>query len=1321
MDSRLKLILNGDPEEVLMLLVRLKNPGVMIRDCEVVTQFGDVITCRVQRKHLLSVYNSPDTFSVKAPRLIPAPLYKEEVEPVAATTVANSSRRFNLPYTGEGIYVAAIDWGFDVAHANLRYADGTTKFKCIWDQNGPYDGNRYGYGCVYEKEKINAALQTDTPYQTLGYHPGKADMFGSGMHGTHVVDIATGTPVIGEGGVAPEAKLIGVQLGNNFVNGSDLALGDSVRLNEALDFIRTVTEDAPCVINMSLGSQGDSHTGKSLVEISLDNFLTQFPGYAIVQSVGNYYSANCHLQHTLKQGETFDIEWNIPRSNPSPNEVEIWYPGVDQFSVRLIAPDDEIVADVDPFEDIEISYQGTPIGYIFHRSHEPNTHLNHIDIILDASVGKGKWIIQITGTVVTNGAFNAYCERNDAGQARFSPHQSSPYTTTGSICNGQHTITVGAYDHNHPSKPVVRFSSSGPTATGGAKPDLLAPGYKISAAKSAPLSAAEPTHGLTVKSGSSMATPHVSGCIALLFQKHLPERLSVKKTKELLLHSLDPLPAYFSADDRIRAGNGLLNITKLLASKNDTMDIPNITRPVRRSQAGIEVENVSEHADAAPFVQEGSSSYEAALVENEAGLPENINEGPWEAEAEWLTVFNEAPNGDHITSFDVYRHFHPLYSFNYSPYGDRFVPIGLPNKRLTDGFLTGDAVLVRLVLSGKNYSGVITDPQLLTRDEINGALSNSQRPGYYIQAYGNAGRNKNERVYLRVADTRGIIPDNVIVLRRSNVTAGATESAAGEDAADIKEFPLKYVKYGKGGGYMYGGDKSLNYEAIFSASGFNDAEIKMARHFLETEGSIDSINTYDNQIITWGFGFAGKSGNLQIALFDLFSANESAKNDFNSFGITLASAAKRDLSISTDSGIYNGDAALRFWKESKPYLNILISLTQKYAADAFAAQWRTFKKIHRVVFAAFDDSSYLANISSEVEKNKAKTAILHAHHHYPGFNPPRTFKNAASFEEVLGIYVAQSSRYGSVQGHADSWRRSINRIFDGGSSGVSESAAGDTPVEQDEWNNNANIQSRYPTWQAYKTVRDKVISWGISTPAPYIEAAISEWNNNTSIHTHFGRNFDGDPHRSYLNLKRLYEARGITDPAGYINSNIVSITFFNRTTPGHQDLQTVLAAAQTALTTAGNTFTLDSGTWSFVPRTFNNNINRLSNHALGKAIDINPRANPHILSADEILVINTVCSSVSPNGLLATTDPDVLRNASVLFQQTFNAAWIAQQTDGDLLRAIRRRRTQLNGYANRGFLNLPTALIAGLQSAGLNWGGSWRSAKDFMHFELPNP
>jgi hypothetical protein len=274
-----------------------------------------------------------------------------------------------------------------------------------------------------------------------------------------------------------------------------------------------------------------------------------------------------------------------------------------------------------------------------------------------------------------------------------------------------------------------------------------------------------------------------------------------------------------------------------------------------------------------------------------------------------------------------------------------------------------------------------------------------------------------------------------------------------------------------------------------------------------------------------------------------------------------------------------------------------------------------------------------------------------------------------------------------------------------------------TPIAQTEWSANPVIQSYYPTWQSYSVKRNSVSSWGISSPAGYIESAINEWRVNTSMQTHFGRNFDGDPKRSYLNLRRLYQKKNIANPAAYFASNLVSIKFFNCKTVGHRDLAGALNAAQSALISAGHNFTL-ANAWSFVPRTVNFNINILSNHALGTAIDINHQDNAHILSGDEILVINAVCRPVLTSGLLAETNPDVIRMASDHFRTTFNEQWVNQQTVSSLVKAIGNKRSRLDGFARNGFLNLPTVLIRALQTAGLNWGGSWRNSKDFMHFEV---
>lgn len=560
MDPRLKLIVKGNPNENLHLLLRLQDKNSIPPSVKIICQFGDIISCRILRKHLMQVYAHPATRSLKAPQVIPLNHYNEtnfenvhqSKHKVAPTT---RNKKSNVVF---GI----IDFGFDFTHPDFLDDQGNTRFEKIWAQPLKMKtSNRYDYGEIFAKNQIDKALKSRLPFQYLGYHPGRGDLLGRGMHGTHVLSIAASSGIIGQKGFAGDSPIVAVDMGSNYVNGSDLSLGDSVKLIEGIHFILQQAGDRPCVINMSLGGHGDAHTGQTLVELAINNALRERAGFALVQSTGNYFQSKCHHSGTLKENRYNEVDWIFRPKDRTANEMEIWYDGNDQIAVELYDDNQHLIATSEPFQDQTISLDQDQKGIIFHRKKEPNTGKNHINIILGGSPFSGKLKVRIIGKQITNGAYHAYIERDDRGQSRFHAEDSDTNHTIGSICNAPLSITVGAYDQKRKYFPPLGFSSAGPTVDGRTKPEIIAPGSKIAAARSASRFEKRATGKLTRKSGSSMAAPYIASLVVKILECY--PKINIYTLRHFLFQHCNP---YKNASTTIqnKSGRGVLDVEALL-------------------------------------------------------------------------------------------------------------------------------------------------------------------------------------------------------------------------------------------------------------------------------------------------------------------------------------------------------------------------------------------------------------------------------------------------------------------------------------------------------------------------------------------------------------------------------------------------------------------------------------------------------------------------------------------------------------------------------------------------------------------------------------
>jgi subtilisin family serine protease len=119
-------------------------------------------------------------------------------------------------------------------------------------------------------------------------------------------------------------------------------------------------------------------------------------------------------------------------------------------------------------------------------------------------------------------------------------------------------LTVGAVDD---ADRLADFSSRGPLVnTRAAKPELVAPGVDIVAARAAGTTLGSPVDkNYVFSSGTSMATPHAAGAAALLAQRH-PD-WKADRLKAALVGAADPLPGA----DPYAVGAGRLNAVRALS------------------------------------------------------------------------------------------------------------------------------------------------------------------------------------------------------------------------------------------------------------------------------------------------------------------------------------------------------------------------------------------------------------------------------------------------------------------------------------------------------------------------------------------------------------------------------------------------------------------------------------------------------------------------------------------------------------------------------------------------------------------------------------
>lgn len=501
-----------------------------------------------------------------------------------------------MPYDGTNVVMGVVDAGFDYTHPTLFDTAGTGyRVKRLWEQKnsiGPSPAG-YSYGTEMTDPSAMWAKGTDD----------------GETHGTHVAGICAGS---GYGSVN-NSRYRGMAYGADLVFVGitpDKSQWVNTGVSDMIDGIAYVFKYAesvgkPAVVNLSWGSPLGPHDGTGLFSQALDNLIG--PGKIFVCAAGNNGGDKIHIRKAFTPVDSMVRTFLTIDSTPIGKRswVDIWgdpsksfcvdvtlYHGGAIASSGFICLDDSVHAlrlvgsNGDTcFVDITTSaseFNGRPRVFLDFYSRVADS----VCISLKGSEGMvDMWDSFVYNTSGYYGSFT------NMGQS-WAVNGNSDLSIS-DLASTRSAITVGAYASKISWKSLadssysysnyvargrlVPFSSHGPTSDGRVKPDIAGPGLTVASA----ISSYDTTFNLTgseamflttkylaftnreyhygVLSGTSMASPAVSGIVALMLQ--IRPTLTPQEIKDILTMTAikDGYTGTIPAGGNNTWGNGKVN------------------------------------------------------------------------------------------------------------------------------------------------------------------------------------------------------------------------------------------------------------------------------------------------------------------------------------------------------------------------------------------------------------------------------------------------------------------------------------------------------------------------------------------------------------------------------------------------------------------------------------------------------------------------------------------------------------------------------------------------------------------------------------------
>ncbi len=462
---------------------------------------------------------------------IPKKLFFADFQARNASCILQVTEQYpNL--TGAGVVVAVIDSGIDYTLPHFRNSDGTTRILALWDQGQslsdsypPPEGFRSGR--LYTEEDINEALGIGSEDADYINEAGTEEDFNlfigqnllsedSTGHGTAVAGLAASSQVGDYKGVAPKSMLLVVKLWNE----DRESFPRTTELMRALTFVAkfSAERNLPVAINLSFGNNYGSHNGASILERFIDN-ISEIGRSVICIGTGNEGASGGHFAGMVRPRQPLEVELAVA-SYESVLNLQLWKNYVDRYQVEITAPLGEtFIIQEDIVGQIQAVIGNTKL-LVYVGDPKPYTTDQeiYIDFLPERDyVDSGVWRIRLIPTDVRNGFIYMYLPSEAVRSSGTRFLSSTPEVTLTIPSTASRAIAVGAY--NSVYNAYADFSgrgygeqavSGGERDIGSVRPTLAAPGVA--------LQAVSPGGTYQYVSGTSFATPVVTGSAALMME-----------------------------------------------------------------------------------------------------------------------------------------------------------------------------------------------------------------------------------------------------------------------------------------------------------------------------------------------------------------------------------------------------------------------------------------------------------------------------------------------------------------------------------------------------------------------------------------------------------------------------------------------------------------------------------------------------------------------------------------------------------------------------------------------------------------------------------